>query len=56
MKKRRHRSSLAGFRSLLYGLARFLGDVSAVQHHRVLRRVKRRIAGRITGRWLRRIR
>jgi hypothetical protein len=56
MKKRRHRSSLSAFRSFLYGLARFLGDVSAVRRHQVTRRVKRRIAGRITGRWLGRIR
>jgi hypothetical protein len=56
MKKRRHRSSIAAFRSFLYGLARFLGDLRAVQTHHVTRRIKRRIAGRITGRWLRRIR
>jgi hypothetical protein len=42
--------SLSSFRSLLYKLARLLGDVSAVQHGRVAKRVERRVAGRFMGR------
>lgn len=40
------------FRSLLYWLARLLGDVSAVRKGRVGRRVARRAAGKVTGRVL----
>ena len=43
------------FRSLLYKLARLLGDVNAVRRGRVGRRVARRAAGRATGRGLRRL-
>jgi len=39
-------------RSLLYALARLLGDVNAVQKGRVGRRVGRRIVGKGTGRLL----
>jgi len=39
-------------RSSLYWLARFLGDLQAVQSVRVGRRVGRRIAGKATGRGL----
>jgi hypothetical protein len=42
-------------RSLLYGMARFLGDVSAIQHGRIGRRIARRLAGRVTGRFLGRL-
>jgi ubiquinone biosynthesis protein UbiJ len=42
-------------RSLLYALARFLGDVNAVRRGRVTRRIARRIAGRVTGRALGRL-
>jgi len=41
------------FRSLLYMIARLLGDVNAVKRGRVGRRVGRRVAGRTTGRILR---
>lgn len=41
------------FRSFLYKLARFLGDVNAVKRGRVGRRVGRRAAGRGLGRLLR---
>lgn len=44
-----------GFRSLLYKLARLLGDVNAVKRGRVGRRIGRRIAGRATGRGLGRL-
>ncbi len=37
-------------RSLLYSLARLLGDVSALKHHRIWRRIKNRIVGRAAGR------
>ena len=39
----------------MYSIARFLGDVQAVQKGRVTRRIGRRIAGRATGRALWRI-
>lgn len=51
----RRRSSLSGFRGLLYALARLLGDVNAVRRGRVGRRVARRGAGKLTGRWLGRL-
>ena len=41
-------------RSLLYGLARLLGDVQAVRRGRVGRRLVRRVAGKLAGRALRR--
>ncbi len=40
-------------RSLLYGLARLLGDVNAVQKGHVGKRIVRRMAGKATGRILR---
>ena len=44
------------FRSILYALAKALGDLSSVKSGRVGRRVVRRAAGRVTGkglgRWL----
>lgn len=39
-------------RSLLYKVARLMGDVNAVQKGRVGRRVGRRIVGKGTGRLL----
>ena len=44
-------------RSLLYFLARLLGDINAVQRGpaAVERRIKRRIAGRLASRLLRRL-
>lgn len=39
-------------RSLLYKLARVLGDVNAVKRGKVGRRVGRRAAGRVSGRGL----
>ncbi len=41
-----------GFRSLLYALARLLGDANAVKKGRVGRRVARRVTGRGAGRLL----
>jgi len=43
------------FRSFLYLLARFLGDVNAVKRGRVGRRIGRRLAGKVTGRGLGRL-
>jgi hypothetical protein len=43
---------MSGFRSFLYWLAKFLGDVNAVKKNKVGKRVQRRIAGKITGRGL----
>jgi hypothetical protein len=42
-------------RSLLYKLARGLGDVQSVRRGTVHKRVARRVAGRQTGRALRRM-
>ncbi len=44
-----------GIRSLLYKLARLLGDINAVKKGKVDKRVARRAAGQITGRGLGRI-
>ena len=42
-------------RSLLYLVARLLGDVNAVRRGRIGQRIARRLAGRATGRALRRM-
>lgn len=42
-------------RSLLYKLARWLGDYNAVRRGKVGRRVGRRAAGKLTGRWMRKL-
>lgn len=39
-------------RSILYGLAKFLGDVNAVKKGKVKKRIGRRVAGKATGRFL----
>ena len=39
--------TLSKFRSLLYSLARLLGDLQAVRKGRVGQRIKRRLAGRL---------
>ena len=44
--------SIGKWRSLLYGLARFLGDVNAVKRGTVGKRIRRRIVGRATARML----
>jgi len=46
---------MANLRSVLYSLARFLGDVSAARRGRVLQRLERRAAGRVLGRLLGRL-
>jgi hypothetical protein len=47
--------SISKVRGLLYRLARLLGDVQAVEKHRVVPRVERRIVGRFMGRILGRL-
>ena len=42
-------------RSVLYRVARLLGDVNAIRKGRVGRRIGRRVAGKLTGRALRRL-
>lgn len=44
--------SINKFRSILYGLAKFLGDVNAVKRGKVGKRIARRVAGKATGRGL----
>lgn len=44
--------TLASFRSLLYALARLLGDINAARRGTIGKRIARRIAGRLTGRLL----
>jgi len=39
-------------RSLLYFLARLLGDITAVRKGRIGKRIGRKVAGRVTGRLL----
>ena len=41
-----------GFRSMLYTVARLMGDVNAVKKGKVGKRVARRAAGKATGRTL----
>lgn len=42
-------------RSVLYFIAKILGDINAVKKGKVKRRIGRRLAGKITGRILGRI-
>jgi len=48
----RKKNPVSQIRGILYGLARLLGDVSAVQKGTVGKRVARRVAGKGTGRLL----
>lgn len=47
--------SINKFRSLLYSLAKILGDVNAVKKGKVGRRIGRRAAGKVTGKMMRKI-
>lgn len=49
------RKSISGIRSILYTLARFLGDAGAISKggQATQRRIARRIAGRVAGKALR---
>ena len=51
----RRRGSLSQTRGLLYGLARLLGDASAVKKGDVCGRAARRAAGRAAGKLLGRL-
>jgi hypothetical protein len=42
--------SISKVRTILYGSAKILGDISAIIKGKVLQRIGRRIAGKITGR------
>lgn len=44
--------SINKIRSLLYFVAKILGDINAVKRGKVGQRVARRVAGKITGRAL----
>jgi len=48
----RKKDSISQARGILYGLARLLGDISAVQKGTVGKRIGRRVAGKATGRIL----
>jgi len=43
---------LSSFRGFLYRLARALGDVQAVEHGTIPKRLVRRVVGKVTGRIL----
>ncbi len=42
-----------GFRSLLYFIAKIMGDINAIAKGKVGRRIGRRAAGKLTGKGLR---
>ena len=46
---------MAGFRSLLYSLAKLMGDYNAVKKGKVGQRVGRRAAGKATGKAMRKL-
>lgn len=47
--------NISKLRSLLYKAARTLGDIRAVEKHRVVPRIERRVAGRFMSRLLSRL-
>ena len=47
--------SINTVRSVLYALAKLLGDVNAIQKGKIATRIGRRLAGKITGRLLGRL-
>jgi len=56
LKRRKRRGGRRmSFRSLLYAIARLLGDLGAVQKGRTSKRIGRRIAGRSAGKVLRKL-
>ena len=46
---------MAGFRGLLYTLAKLMGDYNAVKKGKVGKRVGRRVAGKATGKAMRKL-
>jgi len=49
------RFDMAGFRGLLYSLAKLMGDYNAVKKGKVGKRVGRRVAGKATGKAMRKL-
>ena len=49
------RFDMAGFRELLYSLAKLMGDYNAVKKGKVGKRVGRRVAGKATGKAMRKL-
>jgi hypothetical protein len=49
------RFDMAGFRGLLYTLAKLMGDYNAVKKGKVGKRVGRRVAGKATGKAMRKL-
>ena len=49
------RLDMAGFRGLLYSLAKLMGDYNAVKKGKVGKRVGRRVAGKATGKAMRKL-
>lgn len=47
--------SINKIRSVLYKVAKYLGDYNAIRKGKIKQRIKRRIAGKITGRMMRKI-
>ena len=47
--------TLSKLRGLLYKTARIIGDVQAIRHGRIVKRIHNRIVGRLSGKLLRRI-
>lgn len=47
--------TISKFRSLLYSVAKFLGDVTAIKKGAIGKRVLRRAAGKVTGRFLQKL-
>ena len=46
---------MAGFRALLYSLAKLMGDYNAVKKGKVGKRVGRRVAGKAAGKAMRKL-
>ena len=49
------RFDMAGFRGLLYSLAKLMGDYNAVKKGKVGKRMGRRVAGKATGKAMRKL-
>jgi len=47
--------SINKIRSVLYSLAKILGDVNAIQKGKVVQRAERRLFGKLTGRLMRKL-
>ena len=49
------RVDMAGFRGLLYSLAKLMGDYNAVKKSKVGKRVGRQVAGKATGKAMKKL-